>query len=251
MLESSLTPETNIQAFIANNPLFYSLPGEVIESIVEKVQERTYGVGEAIFEEGKLGDSFYIVRKGQVRVTKVQGGEEMVLSELGEGEGFGEMALLIDQPRTATVKALSEVNLLVLNREDFTVLTRSLPALAEKMNKLLTGEYMPSPVRRVDMPKPQGRVRTLGIPTLTDRMIQQALHQVLSPIFEAASRQESGSWQASPVFWRIRSNSRSMWPRVRWLSVTVNSAAFFRKPGSYARAIAGDYPRRDVSTIEA
>lgn len=138
MLESSLTPNTNIHAFIANNPLFYSLPGEVIESIVEKVQERTFAVGQAIFEEGKLGDSFYIVRKGQVRVTKLQGGDEMVLSELGEGEGFGEMALLIDQPRTATVKALSEVSLLVLNREDFTVLTRSLPALAEKMNKLLT-----------------------------------------------------------------------------------------------------------------
>ena len=50
--------------------------------------------------------------------------------------------------------------------------------------KLLVGAYMPSPVRRVDVPKPQGGVRTLGIPTLTDRLIQQALHQVLSPIFE-------------------------------------------------------------------
>jgi RNA-directed DNA polymerase len=51
--------------------------------------------------------------------------------------------------------------------------------------KLLGGEYMPHAVRRVDIEKPQGGTRTLGIPTLTDRMVQQALHQVLSPIFEA------------------------------------------------------------------
>ena len=57
--------------------------------------------------------------------------------------------------------------------------------------KLLAGQYMPAPVRRVDIPKPQGGVRTLGIPTLTDRMIQQALHQVLSPIFEATFSESS------------------------------------------------------------
>jgi len=57
--------------------------------------------------------------------------------------------------------------------------------------KLLAGAYIPQAVRRVDIEKPQGGTRTLGIPTLTDRMIQQALHQVLSPIFEAGFSESS------------------------------------------------------------
>lgn len=55
------------------------------------------------------------------------------------------------------------------------------PTLRER---LLAGEYHPSPVRAVEIPKPKGGMRQLGIPTVSDRLIQQALLQVLTPLFD-------------------------------------------------------------------
>jgi RNA-directed DNA polymerase len=55
---------------------------------------------------------------------------------------------------------------------------------AEIVDSIRTGRYKPKPVRRVEIPKPEGGVRMLGVPTVIDRMVQQALVQVLQPIFE-------------------------------------------------------------------
>jgi RNA-directed DNA polymerase len=55
---------------------------------------------------------------------------------------------------------------------------------AEIRERILSGNYEPRPVRRVDIPKPGGGTRMLGIPTVLDRLIQQAIHQILSPLWE-------------------------------------------------------------------
>jgi RNA-directed DNA polymerase len=67
---------------------------------------------------------------------------------------------------------------------------------AKIKEELLNGEYQPQPVRCVEIPKPQGGVRQLGIPTVVDRLIQQALHQVLSPVFEPDFSESSYGFRA-------------------------------------------------------
>lgn len=137
MIESSLTGGGTIEAFLATNPLFYSLSEPVLHSIGEKVQLINYQPGEDIVLEGEIGDSFFLIKEGRVRVLKNTDESELVLSELGVSEGFGEMSLIIDQPRSATVRAIGSVSALKLTKNDFSELMRGLPELATKMHRLV------------------------------------------------------------------------------------------------------------------
>jgi CRP/FNR family transcriptional regulator, cyclic AMP receptor protein len=80
---------------------------------------RTVRPGEIVFQEGDTGDQMFIIQEGRVKVTKSLSGREHVLSTLGKGDFFGEMAIVNNVRRTATVTAVSEVQLLAFNREGF------------------------------------------------------------------------------------------------------------------------------------
>jgi NADH:ubiquinone reductase (H+-translocating) len=85
-----------------------------------------YEPGEVVFDEGDSGDSLYMILSGQVEVSKLLGEQPQVIGTLQAGEYFGEMALLGRQPRSASTRALTSLDLLVLPGSDFSALADSL-----------------------------------------------------------------------------------------------------------------------------
>ncbi len=88
-----------------------------------------FNSGEAIVREGDLGGRFYVITAGEVEVTQRVDGVEQSIRRLGPGEHFGELALLGDRKRTATVTASTNTSLLSLDRRDFAALVEHLPEL--------------------------------------------------------------------------------------------------------------------------
>src|ERR671918_518694 len=107
-------------AVLEKVPLFSQLAPAELQRVVEATRERTYPKNSVILFEDDPGDALYVVAQGQVKVVLIgEDGREVILSVLGEGEFFGEMALIDDEPRSAHVIAMEDSTLLVLRREDF------------------------------------------------------------------------------------------------------------------------------------
>lgn len=108
-------PEINAAARLAliRTPLFAELHPRVLEQLIPRMALVELAAGETLFSEGDLGGSLYVISEGEVTVET--GGNE--LARLGPGAFFGEIALVTDLPRSATVRAVSAVQLLGLDRD--------------------------------------------------------------------------------------------------------------------------------------
>ena len=101
-------------------PLFAGLGEADLTAFAELTRERSYPKGSVIVFEDDPGDALYLVAAGQVKVVIIaEDGREVILSVLGEGSFFGEMAVIDDEPRSAHVIAMEDSQLIVLRREDF------------------------------------------------------------------------------------------------------------------------------------
>ena len=81
--------------------------------------EKSLAPGDTIFRDGDPPDLVYLIKEGQVEITKGQGSRKKVLAILKEGDFLGEMAVIDGSPRSATAKAITETRLITLDAEEF------------------------------------------------------------------------------------------------------------------------------------
>lgn len=120
---------------LAQVPLFRHLDDRELRRVLQVTEVETYQDGEAIVTEGGRGESFYIVLSGTVRVLR----GETEVKTLTAGENFGEMALIRNQPRSATVVSKDTSQLLVMRRTEFFEILRNQPRIAVKLLWQFTG----------------------------------------------------------------------------------------------------------------
>lgn len=107
-------------------PFFAQLSDEDLEAIGQKVEMQYFGPEQVIFEEGDYGEEMYIIKRGKVQVLR----DFSILAVLSDNAFFGEMALVSDEPRNATIRAVTEVEALVLKKNDFRELLESKSSIA-------------------------------------------------------------------------------------------------------------------------
>ncbi len=107
-------------AFFRKFPLFADLDERELSAIAAVAKTRRYAKDDVVFHADESGDVFCLIREGQVKITMISPeGKEIILSLLGPGDFFGEMALLDDEPRSATVVATEPLELVTIWRSDF------------------------------------------------------------------------------------------------------------------------------------
>lgn len=127
--------------FLKKVPLFSGLRRDAdLQKITKKLAHKACPRGTTLYQEGEEGDCLYIIKSGRVKIlTKSPDGQERTLAYLGRpGEVFGEGSLLLGEPRSATVRADTACDLLVLTKKDFGALLEGNPSMSLHLSRMLS-----------------------------------------------------------------------------------------------------------------
>jgi CRP-like cAMP-binding protein len=122
-LASQVDENVKYSWLLRGMPIFDELSSQKLDQLATWLEPEPLEAGAVLFQEGDLADKFYIVESGEVVISRLVDGEHVEISRREPGEYFGEIALLQNRPRTATITASIDTNLLSLEADQFQDLT--------------------------------------------------------------------------------------------------------------------------------
>ncbi len=123
--------------FLKSVPLFANLDVEDLFFLAQIAEEKDYPSNTMIFQEGDIGESLFLIISGEVDILHIKGQEAQLLTTLGPKDFFGEMAILSEEPRSASVRTRSQVNALVIEKEEFKEILKRRPEIAHEIIRVL------------------------------------------------------------------------------------------------------------------
>ena len=115
-------------------PVFHGLPHECLKEVALRLKQQFFSAGDYIIKKGDTGNEMYIIDHGDAEVL---GSQDLRIAQLGEGQCFGEIALLTEVKRTADVKALSYCDLFKFEKSDFEELCKKFEPLHSNFTKIM------------------------------------------------------------------------------------------------------------------
>jgi CRP/FNR family transcriptional regulator, cyclic AMP receptor protein len=131
------------QARLKDVPFFQDLGKKELTVVAQLADEVDVRSGKALARQGEIGHEFFVIESGTAEVTR--DGER--LRELGPGDFFGELALLEEDRRTATVTATSDMTLIVITRPSFRAMDKSMPRIHARVQQAIEARRATAPQR--------------------------------------------------------------------------------------------------------
>lgn len=131
--DASIKRRERFEAFISKVELLQDLDSYEKNNFCDVLESETYEKGQVVIKEGEKGTKFYFIEEGEAEAVKNKGGKEEVVYKYKANDYFGELALLRDEPRAATVKAVSKkLKICSIDREAFKRLLGPLEELLKR-----------------------------------------------------------------------------------------------------------------------
>lgn len=125
--------------FLRKVPLFAQLTPRTLSNVADHISLDTFAPQSIVIRQGDPGDKFYVIRSGSAQVTAIEQGKTKELATLTVGDFFGEAALMTGEPRNATIKALTPLEVYSLGKEDFQQVIAESASFAEELRRALFG----------------------------------------------------------------------------------------------------------------